>query len=197
MKIIIAVTFCLSFIFSVCAESLISPKSSIEFSENEMVIDGGSKIKFICPHDTFGKDNFYKTLKFKDKSLYLRCHNDYLGGIYLIEGGAGKNFLIGQSDGDAGDSWNIQTLIFLNEMNELILWKVYYSIYDKSADCDAMTEDEKKRACIKPGFDCTKIENYYSWSDKNQTLTEISYKSKAPNRKLEAPENYKKHCSKP
>jgi hypothetical protein len=49
-----------------------------------------------------------------------------------------------------------------------------------------MTEDEKIRTklnCAKPESNCKKSDSYYGWSDKDQSLTEISFKSKVPQRK--------------
>lgn len=203
-KYILILSFLLFFDLQANTATTLSFKESLELSSEQIVIDGGSISKIVCPHYSNNEANFFRTFKIGIESMKVHCSHDYNGGYYIVNPTTKERIVLAQRDGDEGDSWDKQTIIFKNA-NKLVLWNINHSLHDFSFECETMTEIEKKKmtkeqrkkndsSCIHPVIKCSQAENFYEWDEKLNFVKKYEYTGKFPKRKLGPSEKFKKSC---
>lgn len=170
-------------------------KNSVELSSNQIWIDGVASAPLKCPH--LKKAEFGK-LTIRTIQLVLNCSNDYSGGIFV------GDEALAQLDGDAGDAWDKQTLLFFDdESKSLILSRLVYSISDPRIECDGFSKDqlkeqgwsdEKISSCVAGKIRCNKSETFQKWNQESQSFAPFEFKGKVPARKLNPFKAYLKSC---
>lgn len=170
-------------------------KESIELSSSQIALDGGSPNSLPCPHQTktaVGK------LEINSNFVELSCYDDYMGGFFHNEDN------LAQKDGDAGESWETQSLLFYDkESKSLFLSLKTYSTYDTSIECDGYTKKDLKKSgwsnqkiadCLAGLVKCKKSEKFKKWDPSKQKFFEASFSGTAPKRQFKPFEKYLKSC---
>lgn len=160
-------------------------EKSVELSSSQMAIDGGSAISLKCPHQTKA---IAGTLELNRIPLEVSCYDDYMGGFFV------KDELIAQKDGDAGEAWETQSLLFFDVASKsLILSIKAYSIYDNSLDCEGSTKealqktglsDKKIAACLAGEVKCKTSEKLKKWNPTSKRFVETNFSGRIPTRRL-------------
>lgn len=148
---------------------------TMEIRESSLFLDGKAYDNFACPFSD--KRDVVAIAKTKNINFTVLCYDDYLGGYFLEE----SLKPIAQSDGDAGEHWDTQSLFF-HHKGQLILWKSYHKIYPR--------ENSKKA-----NYGCHKTDHFFKWNSKTKTFAKTNYKGPLPKRQFPPFELYTKYCS--
>ena len=155
-------------------------QKTIELSHTQIAIDGDKSQALVCPHSTKA---ILGQLELSDITLDLSCYEDYMGGFFH------KDEFLAQKDGDAGDTWETQSLLFFDpESKSLILALKYFSTYDTSIEC------QHNKKCADEGIKCKTSEEFKKWNPKDQNFVDVKFKGTAPKRQFMPFDHYIKNC---
>ncbi len=97
-----------------------NPPQELKFNQQLLIeldaisVDGGAFLKVPCTPD----GTTFALLKWGNTTAEMICRDDYLGGIELrFKGKSGEDLqhTLAQSDGDAGESWDMRSLVVRTE----------------------------------------------------------------------------------
>jgi len=170
-------------------------KESIELTSSQIALDGGSFSSIQCPHQTKTAEG---KLEIKSISVELSCYDDYMGGFFH------KEDTLAQKDGDEGETWETQSLLFYDkESKSLFLSLKTYSTYETSFECDGYTNEDLKKSgwnkqkiadCRAGLVKCKTSEKFKKWDPSKQKFFEASFSGSAPKRQFKPFEKYLKSC---
>jgi hypothetical protein len=170
-------------------------KKSIEISSSQIAIDGQNPSSLKCPHQ---QKSIVGKLEVQSIPVELTCADDYMGGFFY------QDEVLSQRDGDAGDSWETQSLLFFDKGSKsLILSLKRYSTYDTAIDCDGSKKkdleksgmvNEKLKDCLAGVVKCKTSEKIKKWDDKSKIFIDVDFKGKMPQRRFKPFEFYLKNC---
>jgi len=123
----------------------------------------------------------------------LSCFDDYLGGYFF----PGIKKAAAQMDGDEGDSWESQAMLFFSEKSSgLLLWIETWASSDGAINCDLQALDSQamKQCKQKSKVTCSHEQKFYAWDLEAKTFKATEYKGDKPRRELMPFEFYLKNC---
>lgn len=162
---------------------------SLEMSKDMFSIDNKKSSKLKCPFDV--KRKFAQIIN-TSNTLELKCHDDYLGGFFL----EGYDKAIAQRDSDAGQSWDVQSVLFKSLDSSLVLWVKTYTTYETSIEC-SQTNEKDLSACIsRSEVKCKELNSFLRWSKEEKVFKPFKYEGEKPVRKIGPGKFYAKFCIK-
>lgn len=158
-----------------------SPKERLEISNDKIVIDGKEE-DFKCGHDektVVGKINF------KGETFKISCSDDYPTGISI------EDQTFADHDGDTGETWETQSLLFYDNASKSIVWStITYTTNDPSIECEL----DGKKDCPKRKVECKKTGTLKRWNAKQKSFSAAKFEGKIPSRNLKPHEIYQDDC---